>query len=354
MQAEVHFAPDRSLKTIVPFVFLAHLLLIIAISSFSTGQPLPIPVKRMVVTTIKLQPVKPSRPPPAKAVAKAEPVAPSKAVAKVDPVEPAKAEEEVVAMSELPEPAPVKDEVVAQVSAPAPEPAPEPEVIKPKEEKPATKKGVKQETAAKPKAPSKKAAAKPKKVESKKVAQAPKKAPAKKPAKAAAKKVTAPPKPAQEKNVSNPAADAKKQKQIALLKQAKEKMGQVDLNLGGLIASNTSGIGSTATPSAIESLHIDTVYIESAETLNSKEVAYRDELAGRLKRLLTLPEFGEVKLKLTLDRSGQVVSVKILAAQSSANKTYIEKTLPTLKMPAFGSKFGTAPTNAFTITMSNE
>ena len=88
--------------------------------------------------------------------------------------------------------------------------------------------------------------------------------------------------------------------------------------------------------------------------LNDKEIGYRDELAGRLKLLLRLPEFGEVKIKLTLSRAGKVAKVSIVSAESAANRTYIEKTIPTLSFPSFGNNFGTLPEYTFLISLSND
>ena len=153
------------------------------------------------------------------------------------------------------------------------------------------------------------------------------------------------------KKASPNPVDAVKAKQTALLSQARQEMSKVNFAIDSSIKSD---LAATTTPLAIDSLHIDTLTFDSSESLSIKELAYRDELAVRLKLLLKLPEYGEIKLKLTVDRSGQVTAVKILSAESSANKKYIEKTLPKLKMPPFGNNFGSASTNVFTITMSNE
>ena len=74
----------------------------------------------------------------------------------------------------------------------------------------------------------------------------------------------------------------------------------------------------------------------------------------KLRRLLRLPEFGDVKLKLTLERSGKIANVSVLSAQSSLNRTYIESTLPTLKFSDFGKNFSGQSQYTFVINLTNE
>lgn len=88
--------------------------------------------------------------------------------------------------------------------------------------------------------------------------------------------------------------------------------------------------------------------------LNDREIGYRDELAGRLKLMLRLPEFGEVKIKLTLEKTGRVVKVMVIAAESDLNRKYVEKELPTVTLPPFGNNFSGMSEYTFSITLSNE
>lgn len=88
--------------------------------------------------------------------------------------------------------------------------------------------------------------------------------------------------------------------------------------------------------------------------LNDREIGYRDELAGRLKLMLRLPEFGEVKIKLTLEKTGRVVKVMVIAAESDLNRKYVEKELPTVSLPPFGNNFSGMSEYTFSITLSNE
>jgi len=94
------------------------------------------------------------------------------------------------------------------------------------------------------------------------------------------------------------------------------------------------------------------------ETLSSEnlkiQTAYQEELVLYLQTLLTLPEKGDVKLKCTLDRSGTVQSLQILAAASEQNRRYIEDSLLKLALPPFGSHFPNQTTHTFVLSLTSE
>ena len=86
--------------------------------------------------------------------------------------------------------------------------------------------------------------------------------------------------------------------------------------------------------------------------LQSTEIRYCDELIGYLQNLLTLPELGDVKLKLTLSREGRVLCLNILTSGNEKNRVYVEKTLPTLTLPPFGKQFQGEKEHIFPITLT--
>lgn len=136
-----------------------------------------------------------------------------------------------------------------------------------------------------------------------------------------------------------------------LLASAEDSIAKIDKNRDKGKAS-TSKVGAVI-PGKIEALQIDAIAI-GGEVLTGTEATYRDELAMRLRRLMRLPEYGEVKLKLTLDRSGKVAKVAIISAQSALNRTYVESTLPTLKFTDFGKNFTGQNQFTFMINLTNE
>jgi colicin import membrane protein len=146
---------------------------------------------------------------------------------------------------------------------------------------------------------------------------------------------------------------AELQRKTALIGQVKNNIEKVAAAKGGAKTAAGSSLSKVAAPTAITSLHIDAMPGQTA-AFSSKELGYKEELAARLKLLLKLPEYGEVKIKLTLQRSGKVAKVNVLASESDLNRGHIEKTLPNLTFPPFGSNFENADEYAFTITLSNE
>jgi len=52
-----------------------------------------------------------------------------------------------------------------------------------------------------------------------------------------------------------------------------------------------------------------------------------------LRDCLELPEFGEVKLRLTLDKSGRLLDLEILEAKSEKNAQFLKNRLPELEFP---------------------
>jgi hypothetical protein len=82
--------------------------------------------------------------------------------------------------------------------------------------------------------------------------------------------------------------------------------------------------------------------------------SYKRALESKLRSLLTLPEYGDVKIKLTLNRVGKVLKVEILSAKSKRNQSYIEQTLGAATMPAFGENFAGTDQQTFTLTLTSE
>ena len=344
---------DRSLWFIALFVISAHILLLI-LTEFYVAAPATLkpPKKRaLIVQTVTLEPPRPQPPAQsAKTVTVAEPVVSAPQV-EIAPVE-------------APAPPPVEPEAPKQETVKQPEkkavlPKPQP---KPPAPVPAPKKTVQK------KAPPKKAEIKPKAKETpKKETSKPKPAAKPAPKKAPEVKPKTPPKqsaktdPQAEAAKAKQAAEAKakaesarikaeadKSKRLDLIASAQKSIAKMERSSGTLTSSSTS---SAAVPGKIESLAVET--FPEGSSLSEREITYYDELASRLKVLLRLPEYGEVRIKLTLDRSGKFVKVAIVSAESSANKKYIEKTLPTLKYPSFGNNFTGMLEYTFVISLSN-
>lgn len=152
------------------------------------------------------------------------------------------------------------------------------------------------------------------------------------------------------------AADAARVHQQELLTKAQQNVAKVGENRNKIDSSKVPSLGNTDIPKLLENLQIDSLSVgPSALTqLNTKEASYWDEIAQRLRLGLRLPDYGEVKIKLIILRSGKVDSVQIVSSESVKNKQYIERTVPTLIFPPFANQFGETSQYSFPITLNND
>ena len=164
-----------------------------------------------------------------------------------------------------------------------------------------------------------------------------KKPPEKKPVKKPKKESPPPPK----KQVDTAQIDQKAAQRRALLLEAKKK-----LNASPSITKESREIA-IELPGEIAPLSIETLVLGTM----SKDVGYVDLLISRLKAQLSLPEGGEVKLFLTLNREGKVLELKISHSHSTANKNYVEKMLPKISFSSFGPYFEGEDNHKFDITL---
>jgi outer membrane biosynthesis protein TonB len=81
---------------------------------------------------------------------------------------------------------------------------------------------------------------------------------------------------------------------------------------------------------------------------------YEQELAERLRLLLKLPEWGSVRVALTVARDGSVVGLKILEAQSETNRVYVASHLEGQALAPFGKEYAGEVQHTFRLTLNNE
>lgn len=309
------YPAKRTFISIAAGVFLAHgaLLAWAYWGSVNFTPPPPSPQK-FVVKTVQLQPkIKAESTPPALAKATKPPAS--------SPPKP----------PEIP---------VAEQKSEPPPPLPAPASSTPKKEK------VAEATPLPPKNKAAKPQAQPAKAkETKKVAD---KTPAKKDP--APKVAPSTPKPEPTAS-STPAPDPKTLKLIA---EAQEKIAKIRTTSDKLSNPKSAAAPEVSSVKTLASLEIEALEPSNGDALVGAELSYRDELASRLKLLLRLPEYGDVRIKLTLERSGKVKQVTITKADSTKNRGYIEKTLPSLQFPPFGTNFNGQDSYTFTVTLSNE
>jgi colicin import membrane protein len=149
------------------------------------------------------------------------------------------------------------------------------------------------------------------------------------------------------------ARDAKERQQ-ALISQAQERIAKITPSHDKIATSQTPTLVEMALPGPISNLKVDSASESGVTSFGGREASYHDELASRMKLLLRLPEYGDVKMKLTLDRTGKVLNVAISSAQNANNRKYIEKAVFALSFPPFGNHFGDETQHTFSITFSND
>jgi colicin import membrane protein len=154
------------------------------------------------------------------------------------------------------------------------------------------------------------------------------------------------------------AQEAARQRETTLLNKAKENLAKIGETRDKISSSSTSlSLETTTLPKEIGSLQVDALPVGEVGTIGewgSKEMNYSDEVASRLKMALRLPDYGAVKIKLTLDRTGKVLKVETVQSESNKNRSYVESKIPSLLFPSFGQRFPGVSQNTFVITLQND
>lgn len=160
------------------------------------------------------------------------------------------------------------------------------------------------------------------------------------------------------------AAEKKRELEVAAAHEAaKEKMAKAKESLAKLNETRDKMHGapsvkldSTSLPKEIASLHVDALPQGTGEASRwgVKETSYSNEVAYRLKMNLKLPEYGEVKIKLTINRAGKVMKIEIVKSESKINKAYIESKIKNIQFSSFGHNFPDVEQNTFIITLQND
>lgn len=108
-----------------------------------------------------------------------------------------------------------------------------------------------------------------------------------------------------------------------------------------------------AIKSKLAAIPSSTVPAEVKAEVGEQAYGYEEELVTRLKILLKLPEMGDVKVSLTLNRQGKVVKTEILSSASALNRKAVETHLPAIQFPSFGQAFAGENTHTFILTLTN-
>lgn len=145
----------------------------------------------------------------------------------------------------------------------------------------------------------------------------------------------------------------------AILAKAKESFAKVGETRGKIdnVTKQSTDLALAQNPQMLGSLQVEALaFVDGGgqSSFSAKERRYSDEVAYRLKSSLRLPEYGAVKIKLTLSREGKVVHVETLHSENRKNKSYVEEKVKTLLFSSFGKEFSGAPEMTFVITLQND
>ena len=158
------------------------------------------------------------------------------------------------------------------------------------------------------------------------------------------KKLTAPAK-------KNPPPPPRAKISDSLLQELEESIAKIETKSDKGITSKKTFASSKAflpTP-----LQIDKI---AADDLNAEDIKsdYTDVLVRHLHQVLSLPDFGEVKIQLSLRQDGTVAKLNVIKAQSEKNKHYLETNLPSLRFPRFEGIYASKKEHTFILTFCNE
>jgi hypothetical protein len=144
----------------------------------------------------------------------------------------------------------------------------------------------------------------------------------------------------------NPPAQNRAKISDSLWKELEESIAKIESKSDKGMDKKTARSTKSLTPIALQ---IDTAWNE-AEGVGD----YKVILADYLHQVLSLPDYGEVKIQLSLRQDGTVCKVVVLKAQSERNKQYLESNLPRLKFPHLDEADASKTEHTFVLTFCNE
>lgn len=112
---------------------------------------------------------------------------------------------------------------------------------------------------------------------------------------------------------------------------------------------------STATKSNRPSLPIPSKVQPKAQITTESDLdpTYGEFLIAYLQTSLDLPEYGEVRTKLEIDRFGKLIHCEIVEAKSVKNADFLKNQLPQLTFPCLNDFGIMDPTQTFNVTFRN-
>ena len=137
--------------------------------------------------------------------------------------------------------------------------------------------------------------------------------------------------------------------------KTKQLLNDLQENIAKIEAKRDNTLPSKAIviPKPIDALKAD-IYDIHAETVDAEETSYREGLILYLKDALHLPGYGTVKIRLTLQKDGNIQDVTSLSSNSEVNRLYLENTLQELTFPPFTEELANKKTHTFVLTFCSD
>lgn len=128
----------------------------------------------------------------------------------------------------------------------------------------------------------------------------------------------------------------------SILKQLEESIAKIEQKYDKQCKSNTS-------VAAFLPFKVTADFAQEEQPLPD----YTASLVKELTQALKLPEYGEVKVKLTINPMGKIIELLVIQTESTANKLYLEKHLPHIVLPKYHEKAALIKNQTFTLTFCN-
>lgn len=127
-----------------------------------------------------------------------------------------------------------------------------------------------------------------------------------------------------------------------LVRQLQESIAKIDESSHKLSPSNN-----LTTPKVISTL------TSEHRVSNEDASQFAKELVACLQRNLVLPEVGEVKVELLLQKNGTLKEFRILSSRSKRNQSLLEETLGKIRYPSFTGSLKNEMEHSFVIAFYN-
>lgn len=95
-------------------------------------------------------------------------------------------------------------------------------------------------------------------------------------------------------------------------------------------------------------------YFISSDDEKQKSFEYHEVLTKALKDKLSLPAYGKVKIRLTLEAGGDVIRLETIYSDSEINRLYLEKNLPKIAFPKFSGDLSAASQYCFSLIFCSD